>query len=263
MVSSVALISDLHGNLFALDAVIADANARGVERIICLGDVATLGPLPREVIARLQELGCPCILGNHDAFMLDKALINSYTEVPIVVDAVEWCRLRLQPADLEFLRGFARTMVQELADGFQMFLYHGSPRSHMKELLADTPAAVLDAELFEGQAPSVGSGLVSLAELSKRTDVYAGGHTHVSMVRQHRGKWVVNPGSVGQPFRESVSLGAPTVLPFAEYGIVAVDSGQLSVTLHRVPLDRAALREQIRCALDHPLATSFLDAYAD
>src|SRR5689334_720874 len=105
----VALISDLHGNAVALDAVLADIRAVGTDRIVCLGDTATLGPRPREVLDRLRQLGCACILGNHDAFMLDAQLIHSYSEAPIVVDSVDWCRAQLREEDFDFLRGFRAT----------------------------------------------------------------------------------------------------------------------------------------------------------
>ncbi|HEX5442031.1 MAG TPA: metallophosphoesterase family protein, partial [Ktedonobacterales bacterium] len=66
----IAIIADIHGNLPALEAVLAAVAAEGVERIVCLGDVATLGPQPREVIARLRTLGCPVVMGNTDAILL-------------------------------------------------------------------------------------------------------------------------------------------------------------------------------------------------
>ena len=90
----VALISDLHGNLVALDAVRADARRLGVDAVVCLGDVATLGPHPREVLAAVDELGTPTILGNHDEFLLEPALIARYTEAPIIHDAVAAARSR-------------------------------------------------------------------------------------------------------------------------------------------------------------------------
>jgi len=71
-----ALISDLHGNHVALRAVLAHAQDARVDRIVCLGDVATLGPEPHRVLETLAELGCPCIMGNHDEFMLDAELIR-------------------------------------------------------------------------------------------------------------------------------------------------------------------------------------------
>ncbi len=83
----IALISDLHANEVALRAVLADADRVGCDEIICLGDVATLGPAPNEVIQLLRERTTRRILGNHDDFMLNRDLIHSYTEVPVVVDA--------------------------------------------------------------------------------------------------------------------------------------------------------------------------------
>jgi len=79
--------------------------------------------------------------------------------------------------------------------------------------------------------------------------VLAGGHTHVQMLRQHRGSLLVNPGSVGLPFREYVGGGVPTILDHAEYATVEVRDGVVSVQLHRVPLDRTELR---RAASDCP-----------
>jgi len=66
----IAILADIHGNLPALDAVLAQIDAEGIERVVCLGDVATLGPQPREVIARVRALGCPVVMGNTDAILL-------------------------------------------------------------------------------------------------------------------------------------------------------------------------------------------------
>src|SRR6185437_2510370 len=66
----IAILADIHGNLPALDAVLAQIDAEGIERVVCLCDVATLGPQPREVIARVRALGCPVDMGNTDAILL-------------------------------------------------------------------------------------------------------------------------------------------------------------------------------------------------
>lgn len=66
----VALISDIHANEVALQAVLDDIARVGVDQIVCLGDVATLGPRPGATIQTLRDLACPCIQGNHDAFLL-------------------------------------------------------------------------------------------------------------------------------------------------------------------------------------------------
>src|SRR4051794_15958575 len=104
-----ALISDLHGNELALQAVLRDSKRHGVDQLICLGDVATLGPRPAAVIDILRDFDCPCIMGNHDAFLLDPALIHTYTEFPVIVEAVDWCRDQLSKAHIDFLRTFRST----------------------------------------------------------------------------------------------------------------------------------------------------------
>src|SRR5579864_5604644 len=69
-----ALISDIHGNLFAFDAVLEDIRRRKLEHILCLGDVVACGPQPHEALARLQEIGCPTVMGNTDAWVLEPHL---------------------------------------------------------------------------------------------------------------------------------------------------------------------------------------------
>jgi putative phosphoesterase len=241
----VALLSDLHANELALDAVLADVARAGVDHIVCLGDVATLGPRPGAILARLRDLGCVCILGNHDEFLLDPALIHSYTEAPIIVDAVDWCRAQLAPSDFDFIRTFKPRQALALDGETTLLLFHGSPRSHMEDLLATTPPDVLD-ECLAGHAATV----------------MAGGHTHIQMLRQHRGVLLVNPGSVGMPFKEYVGGRAPTVLAHAEYAIVEAAGGVARVDLRRVTLDRRALRNAARACAGNPLAPLLAQQYS-
>jgi len=242
----VALISDLHGNLLALDAVLGECRRLGVDRTVCLGDVATLGPHPREVLARLRDVGCPCILGNHDEFLLDASLVEAYTEAKVVVAAIDWCRNRLADEDVAFLRTFRRDLALDLGEGVRLYLFHGSPASHTTDLLATTPPDTVD-QLLAGHP----------------AEVYACGHTHIQMLRQHRGAWIVNPGSVGMPFREYVGSGGgrpPTILPHTEFAVVERDGHGARVTLHRLPLDRAALAAAAE-GCDNPLSPSLAAGY--
>jgi len=240
----IALISDLHGSEFALNAVLADIARTGVDQIVCLGDVATLGPRPREVLARLAELRCICILGNHDEFMLDEQLIQSYSEIPIIVEAVNWCRSQLSPADLEFITSFSRRFELALNDSGTLLLFHGTPESNCTDLLATTPAERVD-ELLNG----------------RRATVMAGGHTHVQMLRQHRGTLIVNPGSVGLAFKEHVAGKTPILLLHAEYAVIEAVAGDVAVSLRRVALDKAELREAA-AAVQHPLKNWMLEMYS-
>jgi len=239
----VALISDLHGNELALRAVLADAAELGVDRFVCLGDVATLGPHPGEVLGMLRDLGCTCIRGNHDDFLLEPELVHRYTQAPIVIDSVEWCRSQISKDDLAFLATFEPTAHCTLDGSTTLYSFHGSPRSHMEDILAETPPEVLD-EMLAGQ----------------RATLMAGGHTHVQMLRQHRGVLLVNPGSVGMPFREYVFGRAPTVLAHAEYAVIDASSGNVSVTLRRVALERAALQRAVTGS-SLPLASALLEQY--
>jgi putative phosphoesterase len=234
-----ALISDLHGNELALETVLADARGIGFDQLACLGDVATLGPRASRVIGRLRDLGCPCILGNHDEFMLDPALVRTYTQFPQLVDSIDATRESLSREEREFIAGFHRKLT--FGD---VLLYHGTPRSNMEDLLAVTPEDRVD-EMLDGHVARV----------------FAGGHTHLQMLRQHRGMLIVNPGSLGQPFREFASGGPPTILSHAEYAIVDVRNTGVSVELRRVSLDRAALAAQID-GWDNPLAPSLRAMYA-
>jgi putative phosphoesterase len=240
----VALISDLHGNTVALRAVLDHIAASRVDRVVCLGDVATLGPEPARVLETLHDLGCPCILGNHDDFLLDADLIRKYTESPVITAAVDACRTSLARSEIDFVRTFTPTLDLDI-DGATLALFHGSPRSHMEDLLATTPPEALDEALG-----------------NKKATVMAGGHTHIQMVRQHRGILLVNPGSLGMPFEKYVAGGPPRILAYAEYAIVESVKGAVAVTLQRVPLDRAELIAGLK-GWDNPLRDYLVKEYSN
>ena len=238
-----ALISDLHANELALEATLADIERAGVDQIACLGDVATLGPSPRAVLQRVRKLGGPCILGNHDAFLLDPEAVHEYTEAPDVVAAVDWCHGQLTQEDLDFVRSFQPMQEIRVDARSSILLYHGTPRSHSEDLLATTPDRELD-EMLDG----------------REATVLAGGHTHLQMLRRHRGMTIVNPGSVGLPFRDYVFGARPTLLPDAEYAIVDVRRGFVDVSLRRVALDRESLRAAAD-ASDEPIRNLLVAHY--
>lgn len=240
----IALISDLHANEVALRAVLADIARVGCDEVICLGDVATLGPQPNVVLQMLRDRHCRCILGNHDDFMLDPELIRTYTEVPVVVDAVEWCRARLSADEIDFVRTFRPNMEIALDADSTLVLFHGTLRSHMEDLLATTPPDVVDEML-----------------VGRRGTVMVGGHTHLQMARQHRGVLLVNAGSVGLPFRERVAGRAPTLLDHSEYAIVEAKNGTVGVQLRHVPMDKRAMAAAV-AVTDNPLKQYLLEQYA-
>jgi putative phosphoesterase len=242
----IALISDIHGNAIALKAVLAEIEQHSVDRIVCLGDVATIGPQPRETLDMLRPLGAAFVLGNHDAALLDLSLSHDYYKIaPILDTSLDWCEGQLTDEDREFLRTFRPRLEIPLNGAESMLCFHGSPKSNTDILIATTPPEELD-HYFEGYPHQV----------------MAGGHTHVQMLRQHYGTWFVNPGSVGNAFCYTPVRGSePVLLPWAEYALLTADERGLSVDLHRVRYDIESFQAVVRmCEL--PIRGWLLEQYS-
>ncbi len=224
----VALISDIHGNLVSFEAVLADIDQQNVNEIIFLGDAATLGPQPHEVVTRLKQLGCPCIMGNHETYLFKPSLGHTYMGgTQWFTDTLSWCRSQLTPDDYKFLSQFDPILKFGLGPDVHLLCFHGSPRSNVENIFATTPAAQLEEMLN-----------------SHRAAIMAGGHTHVQMLRQHKGLMLVNAGSVGMPFEEMPFTGdSPNIMPWAEYAIITYDNGAVSAELRRVAVDMAAVKQ--------------------
>jgi hypothetical protein len=183
-------------------------------------------------------------MGNHDAFLLEPRLVEAYTKVPLIVEAINWCREQLSRDGLDFLATFNSISEIPLGSNSSLLLYHGSPRSNVEEMLSTTPPEQLDV-LLDGW----------------HATVMAGGHTHLQMLRQHRGSLVLNVGSVGQPFKEYVAGGRPTILAHAEWAVVEEAAGVLNVALCRVRLDKCALRNSV-AGTANPLREWLVQQYA-
>ena len=224
----IGLISDIHGNRVALDAVLADIEADGgVDQMICLGDVA-VGPQPNEALAGVRELGCPVILGNWDAAMLGE-MPKARDEIgQMLADTASWWASFLSDDDREFMGSFQPTLEVPLDGEATMFCFHGSPHSYDDWIFSTTPDNDL-ARFFDGiEAP-----------------VLLGGHTHLQMIRRYEDAVIVNPGSVGLSFREwwprPIRIAA-----WAEYGVLSYEQGKLSVDLRRTAFDVDSFLEYSR-----------------
>ena len=214
----VGLISDIHGNCAALDAVLAELERDDVDTIVCLGDVA-VGPQPAESLARVRELGCPVVLGNWDAAFVGAPLPPATSETALVVNEIHtWWGEQLSDDDRAFLATFERQLELPL-DGTDALVYHGSPRSYDDWIFATTP----DDEL----TPMFGD---------ERRALLVGGHTHVQLVRPWSHSLLVNPGSVGLPFL-SWWPQRVTVAPWAEYAVLTTGEGTVRVELRRTSFD--------------------------
>jgi predicted phosphodiesterase len=229
--SKLAVVSDIHGNAVALDAVFADMARRRAGRLVCLGDIAAGGPQPREAIEALRSRGCPVVRGNADEWLLDGLPAEAGDETLRLRRIVEWARQRLSREDVEFLCSSQATIELELRGAVAVHCFHGSPRSNRERILPTTPEAKLD-QLLAGV----------------RALILLGGHTHWQMLRRYRGGLLVNVGSVGLPVG-SLDRRAPggRRLPhWAEYAVVEAGRRSVSVELCRVAVDAAALERAAR-----------------
>jgi predicted phosphodiesterase len=128
----VALLSDMHGNAVAFRAALADLEDAEPDLIVSLGDVAQGGPQPRECVALLQELGCPCVYGNSDHILV--ALdFGSEEADDRVLETAEWSREQLGEDGLAFLSGFEPTVRTG-----RVLCCHATPASNEEVVLPDT-----------------------------------------------------------------------------------------------------------------------------
>lgn len=226
----IALISDIHANLPALEAVVENIRLQEVDQIICLGDTATIGPQPRETLNLLQTLNCICILGNHDAAMLEPDRAENHQIAGSLISTLEWGLGLLTEPDKTYLRSFQATCEIVLDGNLSLFCYHGSPRSNTELLLSTTPDEVLHQALSGSKA-----------------GILAGGHTHIQMMRQKYEQVIINPGSVGNAFvAPYISGGAtPRLLPWAEYAILDAENGSWNIKFHRIRYDTHALQQAV------------------
>ncbi len=140
----IGVIADIHGNLVALEATLAALTRERLDRLICLGDVAVLGPRPAATLARLRDLGCPIVMGNTDAWLL--AAPHPDREPPMQ-ELTTWAVAQLSDADRAFIGTFPPTLTVPLAGAATLLCCHGSPRSYDEVIAATTPAETLDTML--------------------------------------------------------------------------------------------------------------------
>jgi predicted phosphodiesterase len=216
----IALISDIHANLAALEQVLADVRRVAADQIICLGDVALGGPQPHEAVSRLRALHVPCVMGNHDERAFDHRPPEINSERDRTIDEInQWSRAQLSTEDIEFVRTRPRTILLPLANDGTLLGYHGSPRLNTDIVSATTDETEL-ARMFAGYSATM----------------FAGGHLHKQLLRSFRDALIINPGSVGLPWAYT-STTAHHNLQRAGYAIVDSNTDTLSVEFHRVRLD--------------------------
>jgi predicted phosphodiesterase len=218
----VAVLSDIHGNAVALEAVLADLASYPVDQLVCLGDAIQGSPQPVEVVAHLRALACPVVMGNADAWLLSGVETGGETVTPAQEAMRQWSLSRLSDADRQFIADFVPTYTVALPGGKTLLAFHGSPTSFDDILLPDTPYEDF-ARLYGPFAPAI----------------LTGGHTHLQHVRRLGETFYFNPGSVGVVFdqQQPTEPETPTRLdPWAEYAVLQVEGDRLALEFRRVPV---------------------------
>jgi len=225
----VAAITDIHANLPALEAVLASAAEQRVDQIWCLGDVVGYGADPDACTELVSERCDVCLLGNHDLAVLGRLDIDSFSEA--AAEAVEWTKERIGEPALEFLGDLHPTSQQQ-----GIGLFHASPRDPIWEYVLSLEQAHACMEVQPERLALIGHSHVSLF-FTRFPDNGGSGETRGGQAEDglklnvSAGRWMLNPGSVGQP-RDGD--------PRAAW--MEIDTGKQAARFHRVAydIDRAA-----------------------
>ena len=217
----IAAVSDIHGNLFALDAVLTDIGKRGADRIVNLGDILSGPLLPRETAERLMALDFPTISGNHER----QVLCMDPTEMGA---SDRYAADTITQAQRDWLAGLPAVMRLEP----EVFMCHATPQNDVDCYLED----LIDGELRP----------TSLRSIEERTgscdaSLIFCGHSHIPRLAQlHSGQIIVNPGSVGIQAYEGHHPGPHVVevgSPHARYAIAKESQNGWTVEFIAVPYD--------------------------
>lgn len=219
----IALIADIHGNAVALERVLDMIEQMGIERIICLGDVAATGPQPKQVVAELRRRNIPTVMGNADAEVLDPPDPDRADEpMKQILEMSVWGSRQLDPDDRAFLTGLPAHIgvPTGTATDHDLLCVHGSPRSYNEHISASTPDAELGEILADHDEPLI-----------------AFGHTHIQLLRRHGRQTLINPGSVGLAYDVAPPSQDIRCAPWAEFAIIEYGDGRLAYHFERVPYD--------------------------
>jgi len=222
----VAIFSDVHANLPALRAVLAEIDAAGIEAVYCGGDLVGYGPHPNEVCALIAERAIPTIYGNYDhAIARDEhdcgcAYITPHDRA-LGQESVEWTLANTDQASKDFMRELPFDLRFSVGAA-AVHLVHGSPRKVNEYLFEDKPRS-----LYERLARA------------EDADVLVFGHTHKPWHDVRGDVLFVNSGSVGKPKDGD---------PRAGWLELRAAPAYVEVVMHRVAYDADAVAAEVRCA---------------
>jgi putative phosphoesterase len=222
----VAVITDIHANLSALETVLEVIDGEEVDQLYCGGDLVGYGPHPNEVCALIDERGIPTIYGNYDHAIAPDledcgcAYVNRHDR-EIGQQSVDWTLAHTNQHSKDFMRELPFDLRFEL-ESKRVRLVHGSPRKVNEYLFEDKPARTF--ERIAAQADC---------------DILVFGHTHKPWMREYGGVLFVNCGSVGKPKDGD---------PRAAFALLTVHDGNVGVTIPRVKYPAAQVADEVRAA---------------
>jgi predicted phosphodiesterase len=220
-----AALYDIHGNLPALEAVLADVEGSEADMVVVGGDVAS-GPMPAQTLDRLRALGANVrfVRGNADRELIDAyerwragALQGEGETTPLLEPTAAWAAPRLHPSHRELLAGFRPSLRLDIDGLGEVLFCHATPRSDEEIITADTTDEHLQQALAD-----------------ERAAVIVAGHVHVRLDRSVGTHRFVNPGSVGMPYEDQAG---------AYWALIGED-----VELRRTAYDYGAAAEAIRAS---------------
>jgi len=209
------VLSDIHSNLSALQAVLEDAG--DFDEALCAGDIVGYGPRPAECVELVSGRGFTCIAGNHDAAVVNGDVSNFNPHAAAAVRINQ----RLLDRDCTAWLTSLPTHRTINIEGLRIVAYHGSPRNPLSEYIFPSEAAEIAAEFFD----MTGADLLVL------------GHTHIPYMHRLGDRVLLNPGSVGQP-RDGD--------PRASYALLDLEGGEVSCAHRRVGYDVEEVASRMR-----------------
>lgn len=197
----IAVISDIHGNIYALMKALEDIDEQKVDKIICLGDLVGYGPHPNEVVSLIKRREIPSVKGNYDASVVD----GDYTFIrntPINSFALPWACNEVRVANKYFLDSLPTSLKYKF-NGVNILFTHGSPNAINEYLFEDSDNTIKVMNEYDG-------------------DVLVCAHTHIPCAKKYGNKLLINVGSVGKP-----KIGKPN----PTYAIIDIeDNSEVNVT---------------------------------
>jgi predicted phosphodiesterase len=188
----VAVISDIHSNLPALQAVLEDVDREAPDELWCLGDIVGYGPSPNECVDLVRERAALSLCGNHDLAVLGTIDVGDFTGDAGA--AARWTAGELGEPQAAWLRGLSPSAERE---GFE--LYHGSPRDAVWDYVLNEQVALISLLETTARVVLVGHSHVALALGWDGTELSGGLAPDGTEVELEGRRWLLNPGSVGQP----------------------------------------------------------------